>query len=176
MITREEAVQALRQAGCSEEVVRHCITVEKIALLIARKIHSDGHKVDVDFVSRGALLHDIGRARSHGVGHGVEGGKVLRELELEKLARVAECHVGAGIPAGEAKELGLSEKNLMPHTVEEKIVTYADKLAMGRRRVSYWSALEAFKSDLGPEHPAVKRFKRLHDEVQHLMKKGGHGK
>jgi hypothetical protein len=95
---------------------------------------------------------------------------------MEKLARIAEHHVGAGIPAGEAKELGLPEKDLVPHTAEEKIVTYADKLVVGRRRVPYGRALDFFMSDLGPEHPAVGRFKRLHDEIQGMMKKGARGR
>jgi len=171
MITREEAVQALRQAGCSEEVVRHCLTVEKVSISIAKKIRTNGRAVDLDFVSRAALLHDIGRARSHGVEHGVEGGKILHDLGLERFARAAERHVGAGIPTSEARKLGLPEKDLVPHTVEEKVVTYADKLVMGRHRIPYGRALNELKLDLGAEHPAVGRFKRLHVEIQSLTRR-----
>jgi uncharacterized protein (TIGR00295 family) len=103
----------------------------------------------------------------------VEGGRILREFGMEKFARFAEHHVGAGITAEEAKELGLPGKDLLPRTLEEKVVTYSDKLVAGGRRTSYERALHWFKSDLGPEHPAVERFKLLHEEIQGLMEKDG---
>jgi uncharacterized protein len=165
---REKAIRALREAGCSKKIVQHCLTVERTALAVARKIISNGHKLDLRLVSLGALLHDIGRARTHDIMHGVEGAKILRELGLGKFARFAECHLGAGIPATEAKELGLPACDFVPRTIEEKIVTYADKLVMGGQRTSYKRALGWFRSDLGSEHPAIKRFEELHHEIEKL--------
>ncbi|MEW6221702.1 MAG: TIGR00295 family protein [Candidatus Hadarchaeota archaeon] len=171
LISREDAVRVLRRAGCSDNVIQHAMVVEKVALLIAKKISANGHHVDIDFVGAGALLHDIGRSRGHGIGHGVEGGKILRELGLEKFVCVAERHVGAGIPAGEAVALGLPRRDFIPRTLEEKIITYADKLVMGGRKISYSRALDWFKSELGAEHPAIERFKHLHSELKGLMEK-----
>lgn len=171
MTEREKAIIALREAGCSEEVVQHCLTVERTALALARQIVSCEHKVDLRLLSLGALLHDIGRARTHDIRHGVEGAKILRKLSLGKFARFAERHLGAGIPATEAKELGLPARDFVPITIEEKIVTYADKLVMGDHRTSYERAIKWFESELGPEHPAIERFKKLHAEIQALIKK-----
>jgi len=168
---REEALRALREAGCSREVIRHSLAVERISLRLARRIRANGHKLDLRLVSLGALLHDIGRARTHGIRHGVEGAKILRGLGLSKFARFAERHLGAGIPAEEARELGLPARDFMPRTLEEKVVTYADKLAVGHRAISYEGALEWFKSDLGAMHPALERFKILHTETQKLLEK-----
>lgn len=171
MIGRERALHALSSAGCSEQVIQHCLAVEREALEIARKIKANHHTIDLNLVSVGALLHDIGRAKTHGIKHGVIGGQTLREMGLGEFARFAENHLGAGIPAVEAKALGLPARDFVPQTLEEKVVTYADKLAMGSRSTSYDKALEWFKSELGPEHPALERFKKLHLEIEKLSAK-----
>ena len=171
MFGREEALRTLREAGCSKEVIRHSLAVERISLSLARRIRANGHKLDLKLVSLGALLHDIGRSRTHDIRHGVEGAKILRELGLSKFAKFAERHLGAGIPAEEAKELGLPARNFIPRTLEEKTVTYADKLVMGHRAASYERALNWFKSELGQTHPALDRFKALHEDIQSLLKK-----
>ena len=88
-----ECVEILRKVGCSEEVIRHCIAVAELALEIARlrnskrsRRHSSASAceceggsdrsescaasdVDEELVFRGALLHDIGRSRTHGIKH-----------------------------------------------------------------------------------------------------------
>jgi uncharacterized protein len=170
MIDRERALEALREAGCPENVVQHCLAVERTALSIAQRIRKNGHLIDLQLVSLGGLLHDIGRARTHGIEHGVIGGKILREMGLGDLARFAERHIGSGIPAEEARELGLPARDFTPRTLEEKVVTYADKLVIKNRRGSYREAVEWFRAELGPDHPALERFRRLHEEIQKLMK------
>ena len=151
------------------EVIRHCIAVERVSLKLARRIQKNGHRVDLKLVGLGALLHDIGRAKTHGITHGIEGAKILRGLGLNSFASFAESHIGAGIPTSEAKELGLPARDFMPQALEEKIVAYADKLVMGGRTTSYGRALEWFRSELGPEHRAIERFKILHAEIQGLL-------
>lgn len=169
MIKREDALRILREVGCSEIVIKHCLSVERTALSIARKARARDNKIDLELVSLGALLHDIGRARTHGITHGIEGGKILRGLGLLDFVGFAERHIGAGIPADEARELGLPVRDFMPKTPEEKIVTYADKLIMGNRRISYRRALEWLKLELGKGHPAIKRFEKLHLEIRRMM-------
>lgn len=172
MFKREDALRALREAGCSRKVIQHCLAVERTALSIATQIRANGHRIDLKLVGLGALLHDIGRSKTHGITHGVEGAKILQGLGLERFAHFAERHLGAGIPAGEAKELGLPARDFVPRTIEEKVVTYADKLAMGSRRTSYERALGWFRSELGPEHPALDRFEALHYEIQKMAGSG----
>jgi uncharacterized protein len=161
----------LRDAGCSTQVVRHSLAVEQKALEIAKRISENGHAVDLKLVGLGAILHDIGRAETHGIEHGVKGAKILRRNGLSNFADFAERHIGAGIPAGEARELGLPERDFMPRTLEEKIVTYADKLIVGAEPLSFREVRGQFEAMLGKDHPALKRLDALHEEIQKLQGK-----
>lgn len=168
-MNREDAVLLLKKVGCSAEVIRHSIAVEKIAVEMAEKIRNNGHQVDVEKVRIGALLHDVGRSKTHEIFHGIAGEKILKDLGLEEFARFASCHIGAGIPRREAKKLGLPPKDFLPETLEEKIVAYADKLVAGDRRISLEEALEEFRLKLGPGHPAIKRLEELDAEILRLI-------
>jgi uncharacterized protein len=169
-LLREEALELLRRAGCSREVIEHCLAVERVATKLAGEI-SKFREVKLEEVRIGSLLHDIGRSRTHGIQHGVEGGKILRQMGAEEFARFAENHLGAGIPAGEAEKLGLPKRDFLPSTLEEKIVTYADKLVMGREFGPIERDLEAFWAEHGEAHTALERLRRLHEEIQVLLKR-----
>ena len=169
MLTRGQALHVLQEAGCSPEVIKHSLAVERKALEIAKRISENGHAVDLKLVELGAILHDVGRARTHGIEHGVRGAEILRRKGLGKFAGFAEGHIGAGIPASEAKELGLPERDFMPRTLEEKIVAYADKLVVGATSVYFGEAKEQLKAQLGVGHPALERLDALHAEIQKLQ-------
>jgi uncharacterized protein len=146
--------------------------VERIALELAKQIRAQGHEINLGVVSIGALLHDIGRARTHGITHGIEGTKILKRLGLRRFIRFAECHLGSGIPAIEAKEAGLPPRDFIPRTLEEKVVAYADKFVVGGKKISYQEVLREFDSKLGSNHPAKERFQKLHAEIKALLKPG----
>ena len=161
---RSECVKLLRAAGCEEMVIKHCIAVAELALEIAAA--NKNKNIDEELIFTGALLHDMGRARSHGVEHGFLGGEMAKASGLDdRLVRIIQRHVGAGITAEEAKQLGLPPISLMPETIEEKIVAYADSLIEGTRRTSVEHAIANLKKKLGARHPAVERLKKLHEEV-----------
>uniref|UniRef100_A0A7C3RGR4 TIGR00295 family protein n=2 Tax=Archaeoglobus fulgidus TaxID=2234 RepID=A0A7C3RGR4_ARCFL len=122
-----------------ESVRRHCLTVSKIALKIAQRIRENGHRIDIDAVLMGSLLHDIGRAITHDpFQHFVKSAEILRKEKVdEKVVRIAERHFSAGITAEEAERIGLEPKDYMPETLEEKIVSFADNLAMGDREGTF---------------------------------------
>jgi uncharacterized protein len=166
--TREEALSLLRRVGCGEGVVRHCLAVERKALELAERAAGNGVRVDRELVSLGALLHDVGRSVTHGVRHGVEGGRILREGGLPELARFAENHLGGGIPREEARELGLPHRDFLPSSVEEKLVAYADKLVEGEGEVDFGRILRRFERELGSDHPALGRLRKLHEEVARM--------
>jgi uncharacterized protein len=158
-----ECIQLLRDVGCDEGVISHCIVVSELALKLARRHHNH---VDEHLVYRGALLHDLGRARSHGVDHGFLGGEIAEDLGLdEDLVRIIQRHVGAGIPVEEAKKLGLPPIDFMPETMEEKIVAHADNLIDGTRKTNIEREIVYLKNKLGANHPSIKRMKALHEEV-----------
>ncbi len=162
---RSDCIRLLRGVGCDEGVIKHCIVVAELALEIVRR-HYHYNRVDENLVFRGALLHDIGRARSHGVDHGFVGGEIAMESGLdEKVVRIIQRHVGAGITAEEAKEVGLPPVDFMPVTTEEKIVAHADNLIDEWRRTSIEHAIANLKDKLGESHPSIRRTTALHEEV-----------
>lgn len=160
----------LRDAGCSKSVIGHCRNVTEVAMRIAAAFKRRGFDVDLDLIETGALMHDIGRSRTHGVEHGAVGGELARRIGLpENLARIIERHVGAGITVEEAKKIGLSGCSYVPETLEEKIVAYADKLVEGNRQVDIEITVEKFAKELGVDHPALERLRALHLEVVSLI-------
>ena len=169
MLKREQALRALREVGCSPEIIKHSLAVKRKALEIARRISENGHAVDMKLVELGALLHDIGRAKTHGIEHGIRGAEILRRKGLDEFVGFAENHIGAGIPTSEARELGLPERDFVPRTLEEKIVAYADKLVAGEGSVPFKEARKQFEAQLGADHPALKRLDAMHAEIQKLQ-------
>jgi len=168
--TRIHAIRFLSRIGCSKSVIDHCIVVSDLAAAIARACERSGIPVDVKLVEAASLLHDAGRSVTHDVRHGVLGGALARANGFdERIVRIIETHVGAGIPADEAEEIGLPKRDFMPRTIEEKIVAYADKLMKGKKRAEVDEVLEEFSKTLGANHPALNRFRNLHREIFTLI-------
>jgi uncharacterized protein (TIGR00295 family) len=158
----KKCLEILREEGVNNSVLKHVTKVAEVAKDLTEKIKAKGHVVDEELVVAGALLHDVGRAVTHDVSHGVIGGQIIRRRKLgEKLARVVERHVGGGISSEEAADLKLGSLNLTPETLEEKIVCYADKLVDGDKRIEFQETLEYFAEKLGAEHPAIRRLEEL---------------
>ena len=125
-----ECIALLKKTGCSDDVIKHCIAVRDVAVKIAKKANAD-----IKLVEAGALLHDIGRSKTHGIHHAVEGAKIAKQIGLsDEIVNIIERHIGAGIPAEEAEKLGLPVKDYLPMTLEEKIVCHADNLVEGDKR------------------------------------------
>jgi uncharacterized protein len=64
---RDFALELLKRLKVPYSVRRHSMNVAVKALEIASKISK--YKVDKDLVEIGALLHDIGRSKTHGFNH-----------------------------------------------------------------------------------------------------------
>jgi uncharacterized protein len=152
----------LLDAGCSTKVIAHCRAVADLALEYA-KANPD---VCFSLVEAGAMLHDIGRASSHAIDHAQRGADLLRsQCFPEEIARMVECHTGAGLTADECTLLGLSPRNCIPNTTEEKIVTHADNLIAGHKRVSIDDSIG---SAIHLPRKARKRMYRLAQDVELL--------
>ena len=96
--------------------------------------------------------------------------EIAQSLNLpESVVAIIECHIGGGITDDEAKELGWPVKNYLPTTLEEKLVTYADKLIEGCRVVPIEQTVEKFSRELGENHPAIDRIIKLHKELFPLI-------
>jgi uncharacterized protein (TIGR00295 family) len=127
MPSESECLAILLDEGCKRNVIEHVCTVHSIATEMARL-----SSADIELVSAGALLHDLGRCRRHDIRHVSEGARIARDRGLpESLVRVIERHVAAGLTEQEAKEYGLPPGVYVPETLEEKIVCHADNLVKG---------------------------------------------
>jgi transcription factor E len=172
--TLEEARELLVSEGASEQVVKHCEKVAEVVSRFLQKLKDRKIHVNTDLALAGAMLHDIGRAKTHQVSHGMEGGEIIRRVGYpEDLARVVECHVGGGIGKGEVKKLFGIDTDLSPKTIEEKLVSYADKLVEGNREVPFSNTMKQYRKKFGPNHLSVKRLARLDREMRSLLKVSG---
>jgi len=152
----------LHDAGCSKKVIAHCRAVRDCAIGYARQ------NADADYVlvETGSMLHDIGRGTTHSIGHAQAGADLLRSKGFpEDIARIVECHTGAGLTAEECILLGLDARDCIPRTTEEKIVTHADNLIAGTRRVTID---ESIASAIHLPGAVRKRMYRLSQEVELL--------
>ncbi|MFX0097192.1 MAG: HD domain-containing protein [Candidatus Hodarchaeota archaeon] len=163
----------LRQFNVSKSIIRHSIAVCEKSLEIARAIRHNGHKVNLAILEAGALLHDIGRIRNHGLVHGVFGGQILGKIGIrEDVVRIVETHVLGGISPEEGKSLGFPEGDFRPKTVEEKICCYADKLTKGSKYVTleerfvYW--IEKY-GNMPEIKRSLERAKRIEKHLKQLM-------
>ena len=164
------AIQFLRKSGCSPNVIRHCKTVAKLAIKIAKILQKKGLVVNIELVEIGALLHDIGRSKTHSVNHSIAGAEIAKSAGLpDAVVRIIERHVGGGIPEEEAERLGWPKRNYVPETWEERIVAYADKLVEGNKRAPIDDAMAKLSRKLGKNHPAIERLRALDKEFQSLL-------
>lgn len=119
-------------------LLQHSRLVARKALELAARV---GHlKPDIDFIKEAAMLHDIGifltnapKIGCYGyreyVCHGYIGRELLEREGLLKHALVCERHVGMGITVGNIRDnnLPLPERDMVPESIEEKIICFADK-------------------------------------------------
>lgn len=168
--TREQALQLLKTNGCSTNVIIHCESVAKLAKETAQTLQKNGLKVNVELVEAGALLHDLGRSRTHTVNHVVVGAEIARKAGVpEPVLAIIKRHVGGGLTAAEAAELGWPKDVYVPVTLEEKIVSYADKLV----ETSECVPIELTVNRLRQEKldAAADRVQKLYDEITTLLGK-----
>lgn len=120
-------------------LLTHSTQVKEKALELASGVDFE---LDMQLIATGAMLHDIGIITCHApdiycfgsnpyISHGIAGAAMLRQLsvELEPFARICERHTGSGLTAAEIvrAELPLPEMDMLPETLEEKVICLADK-------------------------------------------------
>lgn len=154
-------LKLLEDLKYSPYLIEHSEAVLAKALKI-----SANFDVDLETVKLGALLHDVGRTKTQGIRHAVDGAQILRDHGFPpEVVRIAEVHIGAGIPKEEACKLGLPCRDYMPLTLEEKIVAHADNLIHGTKEVSLEFVVEKWEKRMGKNHPSIARLKKLQQEL-----------
>ncbi|MEM3068727.1 MAG: HDIG domain-containing protein [Nitrososphaerales archaeon] len=166
VISEQEAINLLRKEKSPEILIKHSVTVSEVSTILALAFKEKGYDVDLELVRVGGLLHDIGRVKTHSVLHGYLGGKLLRDRGIdERIARIAERHVGGGISNEEAEKLGLPRGRYIPESLEEKIVCFADKIVEINYVIPLEKTLDKLREELGYENSAVQRIMKLKEEL-----------
>lgn len=116
----------------------HGKMVSILAVEIAHQI--DVNDINIRFIEEAAMLHDIGMIKTNTpdlgcfgkepyIKHGILGKEMLNSIGLFKHALVCETHIGVGITKEDVikRHLPLPAKDMVPISIEEKIVAFADK-------------------------------------------------
>lgn len=158
--------------GLRDILVSHSRAVAEKALAIA-----DAHPelgLDRQFILEAAMVHDIGIVMTDAPGikcfgtepyirHGVCGAEIMRAEGYPRHARVCERHTGAGLSKAEieAQDLPLPRVDLLPETLEEKVICYADKFFSKTRLDREKTIEQAERSVAKHGDEGLKRFKEM---------------
>jgi len=171
-------IDLLRVNGVADADIAHSIKVAEKALEIAYRTNSE---LDFEFIGRGALFHDLGKARTHDIDHGRLGAEMGSALGLpDPINAVMEKHIRGGLTSEEAIELGLPVKDYTLNTLEERIIIYADRLVdiitedivQTREEIDAEERFEEILRTIpkyGKNDITLSRYLKYHREIQGLM-------
>lgn len=155
-------IELLERENTPENVIDHCKAVYKKAMEIAANFDN----VDYDLIRKGALLHDIGRSKTHSIQHAIEGVEIAKKYGYsEDVLNIIERHIGAGITKEESVKLGLPKKSYLPQTLEEKIVAHADNLISGSEEVDIDFVIRKWKRRIKDIDGNIERLIKLNEEL-----------
>lgn len=154
-------------------LLTHSRNVAQKALRVAEECHLD---VDRQFVSDASMLHDVGIIRCNApsifctgeepyIRHGIIGAELMRSIGLPDIASVCERHTGSGLTAKEIAEAGLPlpHIDLVPVSLEEKLICYADKFFSKSGNPNEEKTLERVRKSMAKfGEEALDRFNALH--------------
>ena len=169
-LTEKVIEQIWEKENLSQGVREHCKVVLESSLIIAKKLIEKGIKVDLELVKLGALLHDIGRSRDQTARQGITGYEILQKYPEvpEEVRKIAKYHVGAGLTKEDCLRLKISPaEDLLPATIEEKIVSYGDNLVGGNKIRTFEETLADFKKKY--EKETAERLKLQHEELENFV-------
>ena len=154
----------------------HSRQVAELATTLSRRYlaaHPD-QSIDLDFVYEAAMLHDIGICMTNapGIGcygrepyirHGIIGREMLEQHGLPRHAMVCERHTGSGISAADIRNqhLDLPVRDMLPLSLEEKVICYADKFYSKSHVHRMKSMKRALMSLSRFGQPTIDRFEAL---------------
>ncbi len=168
-LTSEQEIYELHKKICPPEsaqllemVWNHCVIVKEISMLVVDYLEQHQINVNRELVAVGALVHDVGVYKCLNnkneklqpyIRHGVEGEVVLLENGYPyRIARFASHHTGVGLTTEDIdnQKLPLNKDDYIPVTLEEEVVTYADKFHSKKPR---FNSFEDQQKDLIGHNP-----------------------
>lgn len=138
-------------------LVRHGRGVARKALKVAEKL---SHlNPDLKFIEEASILHDIGIFLTNApqlgcygdkgyICHGYLGSELLEKEGLPRHALVCERHVGVGLTIKdiENNNLPLPKREMLPISLEEKIICFADKF-FSKNENSQLVGIDSFREE-----------------------------
>lgn len=155
----------------------NAVTQKALEVAIAHpELEADG-----EFICEAAMLHDIGIVRTNAPGikcfgdkdyicHGYLGSEMLHSLGLERHALVCERHTGAGITIADIEQQGLPlpKRDMLPVSIEEQIICYADKFFSKSRELDKAKTFdEALRSVSKYGEASAQRFLEMHNKFSY---------
>jgi uncharacterized protein len=155
-------------------LVIHSQQVQTKALEIAHQ--RPDLKLNIAFITTSAMLHDIGILRCHAprihcvgshhyIEHGYLGAELLRAEGLSEYALVCERHTGVGISLETIllHQLPLPKRDMIPLSLEEKLICYADKF-FSKTQLGSVHTIQKIRTDLAHlGHKQVLIFDEWHE-------------
>ncbi len=140
-------------------LTEHSKAVRDFAINIAQKYPE--LKADSEFVSEAAMLHDIGIFYTNApslfcfgnkpyICHGYLGRELLEKEGYPKHALVCERHTGTGLSLEKiiTQNLPIPHRNMLPVTIEEQIICFADKFFRKSKNLSKPQKINRVRNNL----------------------------
>lgn len=136
-----KATEIIKRYYIKESVLYNILMVHSIAVadksLEILHMHPEW-KLDKNFIYDSALLHDIGIIYTNApkiqcfgnypyICHGYLGAELLRKEGYPEHALICERHTGSGLTKEDIKGLPIPNKDMLPESLEEKLICFADK-------------------------------------------------
>jgi len=174
----------------------HSEIVKEIAFQLSDSLYKrTGIKIDKDLLEVGALVHDIGVYfcisknfnPDRYIYHGWEGEKFLRQQGVDDplVLRFCSVHLGVGITKEDIKnwKLNLPKQDYIPISLEEEILTYADKFhtklpkfvsfEAAREKIAKFGQTKAIKMDLFKKKFGLPRLAKLEKKYKSWHREPG---
>ncbi len=117
---RNKCLELIKRANMPENILKHSLQVEKLAVSIGKKCIQKGYDLNLDLIKAGALLHDIAKAKciEEKCNHATVGGEMVKSWGYPAVACIVEQHIY------------LCMADIVACPTEALIVNYADKRVM----------------------------------------------
>lgn len=131
-LSLDKCYELLAEFNIPPHIIAHVEKVKRVAVIISKGLIAKGHKIDLELVIYSSILHDIDRilTAKNPETHGLLSFDILTEKGYSTVARVVKNHrldaLSGDIP------------------IEDKIVSYADKIVKEDKIVGIDRRLELF--------------------------------
>ncbi len=156
----KKAIETAKKVKSRREILKNDIKLGKSPFKIL--LRDKDQNPDLEFIKEAAMLHDIGIFQTNApkiecygkkpyICHGYLGRETLEKEGLKKHALVCERHIGVGITKEEIERenLPLPKREMVPISIEEKIICFADKFFSKREgALSKEESAEDIKKEL----------------------------